>query len=270
MLVVLLTWVAQSGNTLMGFLLTLTFALGLSVIFLLVGTFSGLISSLPRGGAWMSAVKNFFAVMLIGGGIYFLGTILPAAWADLAWGAFLVTLAAWGGLLQLPADRENRTRLKQTALLLLLLGGAFFFWRGLTGLSGPAVIESTAGRSETLKSAVNWQYDLDEALAEAGLAQKPLLLDAYADWCAACKDLDNKTFSAQSLAGLLNESFIPVKLDFTRKNELNQVWRRDYAIIGLPTVIILASDGTEKTRFSGFMSAADLEELLQRILIGLN
>ncbi len=266
LLVVLLTWVAQSGNTLMGFLLTLTFALGLSVIFLLVGTFSGLISSLPRGGSWMSAIKNFFAVMLIGGGIYFLGTILPAAWAELAWGVFLVALAAWGGLLQASAEQENKGRLRQTLLLLLLLGGAFFFWRGLAGLTGPSASGITGQGEISRQASVNWRSDLDNALSEASSAGKPLLLDAYADWCTACKELESKTFSVQSLAELLNEAFIPVKLDFTRKNETNQGWRRDYSIIGLPTIIILAPDGTEKTRFSGFMNAADLEKLLQQVL----
>ncbi|MDQ1350533.1 MAG: Thioredoxin fold protein [Acidobacteriota bacterium] len=74
-LIALLSWISQTGNILLGFWLTFTFSLGLGVIFLIVGTFSGVVSAMPRGGNWMNYVKYFFALLLLGGGIYFLSTI---------------------------------------------------------------------------------------------------------------------------------------------------------------------------------------------------
>ncbi len=58
-LIALLSWISQSGNVFLGFWLTFVFSLGMSVIFIVAGTFSGAIASLPRGGGWMSAVKYF-------------------------------------------------------------------------------------------------------------------------------------------------------------------------------------------------------------------
>ncbi len=92
-LIALLSWISQSGNILLGFWLTFVFSLGMSVIFLVAGTFSGAIAALPRGGNWMSAVKYFFAALLIAGGIFFLGNILPS-WLSLA-ASGAVTWSPW-------------------------------------------------------------------------------------------------------------------------------------------------------------------------------
>ena len=97
-LIALLSWISQSGNIFLGFWLTFVFSLGMSVIFLVAGTFSGAISALPRGGQWMSAVKYFFAALLIAGGIYFLSNILSSWLTLMIWGIFLITLAVGLGL----------------------------------------------------------------------------------------------------------------------------------------------------------------------------
>ncbi|HLP61247.1 MAG TPA: cytochrome c biogenesis protein CcdA, partial [Candidatus Deferrimicrobium sp.] len=85
-LIALLSWISQTGNILLGFWLTFTFSLGMGVIFLLVGTFSAVLSAMPKGGNWMNYIKYFFALLLLGGGIYFLSTI-TTEWLDyLLWG----------------------------------------------------------------------------------------------------------------------------------------------------------------------------------------
>jgi thiol:disulfide interchange protein DsbD len=50
-LVSILTYVAQTKNALFGFSLLFTFALGMGLLFLAIGTFSGLTSKIPKSGA---------------------------------------------------------------------------------------------------------------------------------------------------------------------------------------------------------------------------
>ena len=50
-LVVLLTFVAKTGSLLLGFWLLFTFACGLGLLFLVLGTFAGAIGALPGAGA---------------------------------------------------------------------------------------------------------------------------------------------------------------------------------------------------------------------------
>ncbi len=69
----LLVYVAQTRDVLWGGTLLFVFALGLGTLLMLVGIFSGLLSSLPRAGPWMKWIKIVFgAGMLIVGGWFLL------------------------------------------------------------------------------------------------------------------------------------------------------------------------------------------------------
>jgi thiol:disulfide interchange protein DsbD len=69
---VLLVLVGQKQNVLYGAFLLLVFSLGLGLLFLLLGTFSGMLASMPKAGRWMDRVKIGFGVAMILIGEYFL------------------------------------------------------------------------------------------------------------------------------------------------------------------------------------------------------
>jgi len=73
-LAVLLGYVALQTNLAMGIGLLFVFAFGMGTLLILVGTFAGFISSLPRSGAWMTKISRVFGVILIGAAEYFLYT----------------------------------------------------------------------------------------------------------------------------------------------------------------------------------------------------
>ncbi|MDD2717843.1 MAG: cytochrome c biogenesis protein CcdA [Candidatus Wallbacteria bacterium] len=71
-LAVLLTYVARNQNIIYGTLLLFSFSIGLSLLLMLAGTFAGFLSSIPRAGRWMLAVKAFFGILLLLMGEYYL------------------------------------------------------------------------------------------------------------------------------------------------------------------------------------------------------
>lgn len=71
---VLLGFVALKTNLLWGIGLLFVFAFGMGTLLILVGTFAGFISSLPRSGGWMTLITKGFGVILIGAAEYFLYT----------------------------------------------------------------------------------------------------------------------------------------------------------------------------------------------------
>ncbi|KAF0156929.1 MAG: thiol:disulfide interchange protein DsbD [Syntrophaceae bacterium] len=71
---VLLGFVALQTHVLLGIGLLFVFAFGMGTLLILVGTFAGFISSLPRSGAWMTIITRIFGVILIGAAEYFLYT----------------------------------------------------------------------------------------------------------------------------------------------------------------------------------------------------
>ena len=73
----ILVYVAQQGDVVMGWSLLTVFAMGMGLLFLVVGTFSSLIQRLPRAGGWMEGVKAIFGAIFIGLGIYYLRLVTP-------------------------------------------------------------------------------------------------------------------------------------------------------------------------------------------------
>lgn len=74
----LLLYVATQGDQLWAALLMFVFAIGMSLLLLLVGSFSGAVKRLPRSGRWMVVVTRFFGVlMLLAGGFFLLRSVFP-------------------------------------------------------------------------------------------------------------------------------------------------------------------------------------------------
>jgi thiol:disulfide interchange protein DsbD len=69
---VMLTYVAARQNVFLGITLLFTFALGMGVLLVLVGTFVGALSSLPKSGMWLQRIQKGFAFLMILLGEYFL------------------------------------------------------------------------------------------------------------------------------------------------------------------------------------------------------
>ena len=71
-LAVLLSLIATKQSAVFGMTLMFVFAIGLGTLLVIVGTFSGLFSSIPKSGLWMTRINKVFGWILIGMGEYFL------------------------------------------------------------------------------------------------------------------------------------------------------------------------------------------------------
>ncbi|MBF0569731.1 MAG: hypothetical protein HQL18_03030, partial [Candidatus Omnitrophica bacterium] len=62
----ILLYVAGKHNIFFGESLLFVFSLGAGMSLILAGTFSGFLSSLPKSGAWLNAVKKLIGFVLLG------------------------------------------------------------------------------------------------------------------------------------------------------------------------------------------------------------
>jgi thiol:disulfide interchange protein DsbD len=71
-LALLLVYVARTRDVLWGGTLLLVFSLGLGLLLMLLGIFSGMLASLPRAGSWMVWIKKGFGIGMLVVGAWFL------------------------------------------------------------------------------------------------------------------------------------------------------------------------------------------------------
>ncbi len=74
--IALLTAVADKGSPAFGFSAFFVFSLGLGLPYLLLGTFSGLVTRLPKAGHWLIWVERIFGVILLGFAAFYLSLAL--------------------------------------------------------------------------------------------------------------------------------------------------------------------------------------------------
>jgi thiol:disulfide interchange protein len=96
----------------------------------------------------------------------------------------------------------------------------------------------------------------DQALALAKKTHKNVFVDAYATWCAPCKQLKDRTFKDAAAAAYFNRHFINVSIDVEKGEgeELAKQWQ----IEGLPTLLIINSTGKVLANHTGFVDGHGL------------
>lgn len=72
-----LLFIAETQQVLLGGALMAVFALGMGILFLVLGTFASLVDRIPRSGGWMEAIKGVFAVVFAALALEYLSLAWP-------------------------------------------------------------------------------------------------------------------------------------------------------------------------------------------------
>lgn len=105
--------------------------------------------------------------------------------------------------------------------------------------------------------------ELDQHLAQAKLAGKPVMLDFYADWCVACKEFEKYTFHQSDVENKL-KGFVLLQADVTKSLPQDIELLEKMKVLGLPTIEFWDASGQPipSARITGFMAA---EPFLQHL-----
>ena len=108
------------------------------------------------------------------------------------------------------------------------------------------------------QGAVQWLASESDGVAQSKAERRPLLVHFAAEWCSACKRMAQETFGDpgfQSKAG----RFVAVRIDATNDEDpaVDAAFAK-YAVMGVPTLIVIDSRGREQRRFTDFIRADQL------------
>jgi thioredoxin:protein disulfide reductase len=269
----LLAFVAKSQDTVLGAGLLFIYAMGIGVPFFLIGAFA---VQLPKGGVWMEWVKSLLGVMLVALAATYIKDAFPllreavqtaaTAFGRVPGAATAAALAAVGVLL----GAIHRSFGAGPLQALLKGGGVALLC--LAVLLRVGTLDAPRGSDTVLRWELTWAGEasqpspVDRALAAARASGKPVMIDFFAEWCAACKELDRATYVAPQVVAEA-QRFVRIKVDGTNgQDSLDALYQR-FAIEGLPTVAFVSSRGEilAHPRVLGFLGPEEFLEEMRRV-----
>lgn len=262
-----LLYVAQSGDLILGAITLYVLSLGMGLPLLLLGTSGGKL--LPKAGNWMNSVKVIFGFLLLAVPLILLDRFLPFA-LILALGTVL-TLSLVFYLYRLLFSLSSINAKASVAVIAQVLLFASFllnlnYWRPAS--PAPVVAAQNGEQVNALGFIeIKTAEELAEQLAKAQAANQYTLVDLYAEWCVACKEFEQLTFPRPEVTALTSQMRL-IKIDVTRMTRSDAALLDSYQVLGLPTLLFFAPDGTELTqsRVTGFMNASAFANHLEAML----
>lgn len=123
---------------------------------------------------------------------------------------------------------------------------------------------TTMAASPDGEETIRWIYSQQQAFTFAKDTNKPIFIDNWAEWCAACKKLDFTTFKDKELIVEINQNWIAFKKDLTEETITNELYQEIYDIQGLPTIILMSPDADMSTK-KNIIGVIQAKELLQHM-----
>jgi thiol:disulfide interchange protein DsbD len=192
----------------------------------------------------MDVVKGVLAAAMVALTLYYLQFIAPVPALPRLAGLAIAAI----GLALVGASLRGSIAIRTVGAL--LAGGGLFL---LLGVRAP---EPTPMR---------WEHDVAAALTRAKAEHKPALIDFFATWCAACVELDEKTYSQPEVQSALAHT-VTIKVDGTDETDAITSLYKQYDIKGLPTVVFITADGQvlATPRLTGFAPPAEFLSLFSQ------
>lgn len=248
--------ISQTGEMARGAAALFALSVGMGTPLLVVGASAGRL--LPRSGPWMDTVKKLFGALMLGVAVWMLARLVPARVTLALWAVPVATLAAvlW------TVTRRASSRvwpLRIAGLAAGIYGLALVTGAALGGTDPMEPIPAWAAARHPLAFVpIHSVADLDQAVAQAARAGRPVMVDFYADWCTSCKEMEATTFLDPAVRKALS-GMVLLRADVTANDANDQALLKRFGIYGPPTIAFYGRDGQERSRYRvvGYLDGAE-------------
>jgi thiol:disulfide interchange protein DsbD len=264
-----LIYISQSQNVLLGGVALFALSLGMGVPLLLIGASAGKL--LPKTGNWMNAVRHFFGVLMLAMAVWLISPVIPTGVQLALWATLLIVTAVFlNALDNLPAHANGFAKFWKGIAVILLIFGVTLLIGALSGAKSAlqpfnGITSSLAANNNSVNQLQNVSSlaftriknisELDKKLAETN--GKPVMLDFYADWCVACKELEQLTFSDTKIQQLLANTTL-LQVDVTANTEEDKALLKRFVLFGPPGIVFFDGHGKliSSVKTVGFQNVA--------------
>ena len=108
---------------------------------------------------------------------------------------------------------------------------------------------------------IEWQSYTD-GMARGKFENKKVFLHFYAEWCGACKTMEDRTFKDPNVIASLNKDFIPIRVDVDIYKQTSAMYR----VQVLPDTWFIAENTDIIGHQPGYISPEQLRKILTSLL----
>ena len=228
------------------------FSLGIGMGFPLLILGSSATKIIKKIGPYLGLTNKIFGILFLVVAIWLLERILSIHASAFLWALLSIII-----LLLFYNSEEGKILLKPAVKIImsmLLLGYFSFQIYGINTNNNFDPVTSFI-KKETSLNFIR-VYNSKELFKEINNSKKITMVDLYADWCVACKELDKYTFADSKVQEKLSKINL-IKLDITKTNEDNKKFLSNHKLFGPPAILFFSSDGSEieNSRIVGYVDA---------------
>ena len=254
-----LVYIGQTGDALLGGMALFVLSLGMGVPLLLIGLGAG--RFMPKPGGWMEGITRIFGIVMLGVAIWLLERVLSASVIMSLWALLLL-----GTAIYLKTLTNMITELISSVLFILgvvllvgLISGATNPLKPLEKLIGSKNIVNT---NELVFQKVKNIAELELAIKNS---PKPIMLDFWASWCVACKELEEITFKDEEVIKKL-QGFTLLKADVTVNSDEDKALQKMFGVVGPPALIFWDKDKNEvkSSKIVGYKNPKEFLEIVNK------
>ena len=255
-----LVYIGQTGDAILGGLALFVMSLGMGVPLLLIGLGAG--KFMPKPGGWMESITRIFGIVMLGVAIWLLDRVLDPSVIMILWALLLLGSAIYLKIYQNIIAQLIR-------VVIFILGAVLFIGAisGATNLLKPLEKFTSSKAVDILDKKL--VFTKIKNIAELELAiknsDKPIMLDFWASWCVACKELEDITFKDEEVMKKL-QGFTLLKADVTANSEEDKALQKMFAVVGPPALIFWDKDKNEvkSSKIVGYKNPKDFLEIVNK------
>ena len=253
-----LIYIASSGDVILGGSALFAMGLGMGAPLLILGTSASKL--MKKIGVYLPLINKFFGVLFLIVAVWLLERVNSIQISAIAW--LLLALVTLFILLR-SKDIIMNKYLRVIASLTL----SFYVILQIVGININSHYNPAASFIE-IKQNIQFKivYESEKLFQEIKGAEKYTMVDLYADWCVACKELEKYTFADSDVSKLLT-SLNLIKFDITETSEGSNKFLNDFKIFGPPVIMFFNKNGNElrQSRIVGFVDSEQFIKKLNQI-----